>query len=114
MTAADAEDAAPVLTALLAVTLNVYAVPLVSPVTVAVNAPAVVAVKLPGVDVTVYPMIGEPPLDDGATQLTVACPLPPTAATLVGAPGGAAGVTAAEDAEPALVPIAFLAVTTNV
>jgi hypothetical protein len=38
---------------LVAVTLKVYAMPLVSPVTVAVRAPVVLAVSPPGEDVTV-------------------------------------------------------------
>ena len=53
VTALEAVDAEPVPTLLVAVTVNVYAVPLVSPVTVA-DVPAVVAVRLPGEDVTVY------------------------------------------------------------
>ena len=48
----DAADAGLVPTAFVAVTLNVYAVPLVNPVTV-IGLDAAEAVKLPGVDVTV-------------------------------------------------------------
>jgi hypothetical protein len=61
VTAALAREAAEVPTALVAVTLNVYAVPLVRPVTVAAVAPVVVAVCPPGVAVTVYPVMAEPP-----------------------------------------------------
>jgi len=63
---------------------------------------------------TVYPVIAEPPLEDGAVQLTTAEESPATALTLVGVPGTVAGVTAPEalDAEP--VPRAFVAVTVNV
>ena len=53
VTAADADDAVPVPIAFVAVTVNVYAVPSVSPVTVAVVAPVVVAVNEPGLEVTV-------------------------------------------------------------
>ena len=55
VTAADGADAGPVPTTLAAVTVKVYAVPLVSPVTVAVVVVpfGVVAVKLPGEEVTV-------------------------------------------------------------
>lgn len=53
VTADDADDAVPVPAALVAVTVNVYAVPFVKPVTVAVVAPVVVAVNPPGEDVTV-------------------------------------------------------------
>jgi len=51
-------------------TTKVYAVPLVSPGTVH-DVVVVVQVKLPGVDVTKYPVIGDPP-SNGAVQLTVA------------------------------------------
>jgi hypothetical protein len=53
VTAVEAADAGPVPTLLVAVTVNVYAVPLVNPVTVAVSAPVVVAVRPPGLEVTV-------------------------------------------------------------
>jgi hypothetical protein len=49
----EASEADPVPTALVAVTLNVYAVPPVSPVTVTDVAPLVLAVMLPGEEVTV-------------------------------------------------------------
>src|SRR5215831_16053642 len=74
VTALDAAEAGPVPAALVAVTVNVYAVPLVRPVTVAVVVlPLVLAVSPPGADVTVYPVIALPPLEAGAVQLTVAC-----------------------------------------
>jgi hypothetical protein len=50
--AADADDAEPVPTVFVAVTVNVYAVPFVRPLTVHVS-DAVVHVKPPGLDVTV-------------------------------------------------------------
>jgi hypothetical protein len=53
VTAADADEAAPVPIAFVAVTVNVYAVPLLKPVTVADVAHVVDAVKPPGDDVTV-------------------------------------------------------------
>ena len=52
-TAADAPDAVPVPAAFVAFTVNVYCVPLVSPVTVSDVALAPVVVKLPGDDVAV-------------------------------------------------------------
>ena len=55
---------------------------MVNPVTVA-DVLAVVAVKLPGEDVTVYWVIAAPPSDAGAVHDTVACPLPPVADTPV-------------------------------
>ena len=63
---------------------------------------------------TVYPVIAEPPLDDGAVQLTTAEESPATALTLVGVPGTVAGVTAPEALEAEPVPRAFVAVTVNV
>jgi len=71
VTAALAADGAEVPTALEAVTVNVYAVPLVRPVTVAVD-PAVEAVRPPGAAVTVYPVIAEPPSLAGAVHETTA------------------------------------------
>jgi hypothetical protein len=52
VTLLEAADAAPVPTPLVAVTVKVYAVPLLSPLT-ARGLPAPLPVKLPGVDVTV-------------------------------------------------------------
>jgi hypothetical protein len=55
----------------------------------------------PGFDVTVYPVITLPPLDEGTVKLTVACAFPAVAVTLVGALGTVAGVTTldTDDAE---------------
>jgi hypothetical protein len=54
VTAADAADAGPLPTALVAVTVNVYAVPLARPITVIDAHGAVqLPVKLPGLDVAV-------------------------------------------------------------
>ena len=86
----DAVEAVPVPIALVAVTVKVYAVPLVSPVTViGEDVPlAVTAVPPPkGVAFTVYPVITDEPTLLGAEKLTTACPFPPTALTLVGTPG---------------------------
>ena len=70
VTAPEAADADPVPTAFVAVTVNVYAVPFDKPVTVALVAPVVDAVKDPGDDVTVYPVIAVPPLLAGAVHDT--------------------------------------------
>ena len=67
--------------------MNVYDVPFVKPDTAQDNAPEVEHVFPPGDDVTVYPVIGEPPFDTGTDHDTVACALPSTADTPVGAPG---------------------------
>ena len=114
VTADDALEAVPVPAELVAVTVKVYAVPLVSPVTV-IGDDAPVAVRPPGEDVTVYPVIAAPPVFAGAVKLTVAPPLLPVAETPVGAPGAmAAGVTADEALEAAPVPMALVAVTVKV
>jgi hypothetical protein len=59
-------------------------------------------------------VIFAPPLLAGALNVIVACPLPPVALTLVGAPGTVAGTTELLVAEAVLVPTALLAVTVNV
>jgi len=50
---AEGDEAGPVPEPLVAVTVKVYPVPLVSPVTVQVVIPVVVQVRLPGLEVTV-------------------------------------------------------------
>ena len=90
MTDPEAPDAAEAPTALVAVTVNVYVVPVVRPVTVNVPLPDwfKVAVTEPGVDVAVYDVIVAPPLDVGAVNATVAVVSPVTvAAPITGAPG---------------------------
>ena len=72
-----------------AITVNVYAVPLAKRVkTKGLEVP--VCVKLPGLEITVYLVITEPPSLSGAEKETVACLLPETAVTLVGASGAVA------------------------
>ena len=113
VTADDALEAVPVPSELVAVTVKVYAVPLVSPVTV-IGDEAPVAVRPSGEEVTVYPVIAAPP-SFGAVKLTVALPLLPVAEILVGTPGAViAGVTADDALEAVPVPIEFVAVTVKV
>jgi hypothetical protein len=113
VTLLDAADGKPVPFAFVAVTVNVYAVPFVRPATmIGLAAPA--DVMPPGLDVTVYPVIGLPPLSAGAVKLTVARALPATAEAAVGAPGTPTGVTLLDAADAALTPMAFVAVTVNV
>jgi len=83
-------------------------------VTFLVVEPVVVAVSLPGLDVTVYPVMAEPPFDIGADQLTTAAFAPEVAITPVGAPGTVEGILGAELTDAAPVPLAFLATTLNV
>jgi hypothetical protein len=108
----DGADTGPVPIALVALTVKVYTVPLVKPVTV-IGLAAPVAVIAPGDDVTVYEVIALP-FAAGAVKVTVAAALPRTALTAVGAPGTAAGVTATEAADAELVPAALVAVTVKV
>jgi len=102
-------DAGPVPTAFVAVTVNVYAVPLVSPVIVHPRV-AVAQLAPPGDAVAVYPVIGLPPVDDGAVHVRATWPLPAVGVRPAGAPGAVAGVAdTGDDAGP--VPAAFVAVT---
>ena len=55
--------------------------------------------------------MGEPPVDAGAVQDTVAAAPPPTAVGAVGTPGTVAAVTVDEADEDELVPAALVAVT---
>ena len=91
VTGADGVEGGPVPTALVAVTVNVYAVPLVNPPTTTDVAPVVVATAPPGDAVTVYPVTLAPPLLAGGLHDTVADAFPATPAT----PNGALGTVAA-------------------
>ena len=100
---------------MLARAVKVYAVPLVNPVTVHVVAPLdQVQVAPPGLAVTVYPVIPPVPPDDGAIHDTTTCVSPATPETLVGAPGEANGVTAADALLALELPYALVATTVNV
>jgi hypothetical protein len=99
--------------AFVAVTVNVYVTPFVRPVTVAVVV-ALFAVAPPGLAVTVYEVIAEPPLLAGADQDTSTLVSPIVPATFVGASGTVAGVTELLATDEELVPRAFVAVTVNV
>jgi hypothetical protein len=70
----DAADAAPVPRELVAVTVNVYEVDDCRPVTVTGD-DAPDAVNPPGLEVTVYEVIGNPPSKEGAVNVTDAAPL---------------------------------------
>ena len=74
-------------------------------------------IKPPGLEVTVYPVIAEPPSLIGAVNVTVAFSYPGTADTPVGAPGTVKDVEGVTEFEAELagpVPIAFVAVTVKV
>jgi hypothetical protein len=85
VTLALALEAAPATPAVDAVTVNVYAVPLLKPVIVKGEL-APDAVNPPGELVAVYETVPLP-VYAGAVKVTVACPLPAVAFTLVGVPG---------------------------
>ena len=82
----DAALGALVPTAFVAVTVNVYDVPLTSPVTVIGLADPVANIP-PGIEVTVYVTIAEPPSLAGGVNVTVACVFPAVAVPITGAPG---------------------------
>ena len=86
---------------------------MVSPVTT-IGEPAPLAVMLPGLEVTVYPVMADPPLLAGAANATLACALPAVAVPMTGAPGTPVGVTLFDAAEAGLVPIPLVAVTVKV
>ena len=67
-----------------------------------------------GIDVTVYPVMAEPPSLAGAVKFTVAVVLPAVAVPIVGAPGGPVGVTLLDAAEAGPVPMPLVAVTVKV
>jgi hypothetical protein len=76
----------------------------------------ITAVTPPGLEVAVYCVIGLPPSEVGALQLTVVWvwALPAMAVTLVGGPGGPRGVAVLDGADGSLVPMALVAITVNV
>jgi hypothetical protein len=73
-----------------------------------------VPVNPPGLEVTVYPVIAEPPLLTGAVNVTVACAFPAVAVPIVGAPGTVEGITEFEAELAGPVPLALVAVTVKV
>ena len=109
----DDPDAELVPTLLVAVTVNAYPVPLVRPVST-MDSCVVVAVMLPGSEVTVYKVIGEPPLDAGAFQVMLACPFPAVATIPVGGLGMVTGVMEFDDPDAGLVPMLSVAMTVKV
>ncbi len=96
VTGAEATDGEDEPNMLDATTVKVYAWPFVRPVAVTdVKEPDVS--KAAGFEVTLYLVIGEPPLYKGTLQLTLACwDAPRTATTFVGASGPNAGTIVLE------------------
>ena len=66
-----------------------------------------------GLAVTVYAVIADPPVDDGALHVTVACVLPAVEETLIGAAGIVAGVMALDGMDAVPLPTLFIAMTVN-
>ena len=92
---------------------------MVNPVTViGLAAPvAVCTIGSVGLELlTLYLVMGLPPSEAGGAKLTVACALPATALTPVGAPGtvGALGVTLLHGADAGPFPIALTALALKV
>jgi len=97
-----------------AVTVNVYDPPLINPKIVHVVV-VVVQRPSPGDAVTLYSVIGAPPLETGAVHVITDCAFAfEVAVTFVGAPGVVAGVAAADAIDAVEVPEIFVAVTLNV
>jgi hypothetical protein len=86
---------------------------LVNPVIV-IGLPAPDAESPPGLEVTVYEIIGFPPSEAGGMKLTVAWAFPAIAVTPVGAPGTPTGVTLLEGLEAGPLPIELVALTVKV
>jgi hypothetical protein len=68
----------------------------------------------PGVAVTLYDVIGDPPEDAGASHEMTADASPRVPPTAVGAPGTSAGVTAFDGADSGPLPTEFVACTVKV
>ena len=87
-------DAAPAPAALVAVTEQVYCVPLASPDT-NIGEVALLPIKPLGLQVALYCVIGLPPVFTGSVNERLAWATPPTAAPMVGAPGSDASMVTA-------------------
>jgi hypothetical protein len=112
ITELEAVEAVEVPIALVAVTVNVYEVPFVSPVTtIGLCDPDAVAPS--GEAVTVYVVIAEP-FAPSPLNAMVACESPGVAVTEVGAVGSPAGVTADDAVDASELPTEFTATTVNV
>src|SRR5215469_2957797 len=92
-TAVDGGDAVPGPSAFVAVIVNVYEVPLVSPITVSGEA-GPLAVSPPGDEVTVYDVTGRPPSVTGGLNATVTWWFPGVSVLMDAGPGTSVGVTA--------------------
>lgn len=107
------DDDGPVPTEFLAVTVNVYVLPVIKLLTV-IGDEEPVTMTFPGVETTIYEVMGDPPVFVGAVNVTLALFVNAVARPIMGAPGIVTGMTELleEDAGPG--PTAFVAVTLNV
>ncbi len=99
--------------ALVATTVKVYDTFVANPVTTKGEL-GPVAVKFPGEDLTVYPVMVLPPVEVGGLNATLAWALPAVATGLVGASGTVIGVTAVDATEATEFPTALVATTVKV
>ena len=99
--------------AFMAETVNVTSIPLANVFSVA-NRTLPTVIGLPTDGVTMYPVIGEVPLEAGAVQETVVELIATTAETPVGAPGSDADGVTGNKEEANELPAAFIAETVNV
>jgi len=101
--------------AFIALTVKVYAVPFVKPAIVHDLVGAfTVQVNSPGLDVTSYLRMSEPPVLVGVKKETVAAASLAATVIFVGGLGTVEGVTALDALDAADVPIPFVALTLNV
>lgn len=112
VTALEGADSGPFPKEFVAVTVNAYDTPLVSPVTVTGD-PALERQQPYGGQLMVYPVIALP-LALGAVQLTVAWPSPGVLVTLIGASGTGIGVQEPANAASGPTPTALIAATLKV
>ena len=96
-----------------ATTVNVYGIPFARPLVV-VELLVDIDVNPPGLLVTVYFVIVEPPFDIGADQYIVASVFPGVPKTLVGSSGTVEGIIADDAIDADELPIILIATTVNV
>lgn len=111
-------EAGPVPIALLATTSTYTVTPFASPpmtqvFVVAWQLPSMVPAVLADQALAWYPVMGAPPVEDGAAQLTATCWTPAVTATDRGTDGTVAGVPGTRGAEAGEVPKAFTATTST-
>jgi hypothetical protein len=115
VTAIEAADDAEFPAGLVATALNVYGVPLVKLENDAEKVSLFVDTMIPpGEDVTVYPVIADPPLLLGAFHVTPTLPSPAVADAPVGASGTFDTVTEADATEGPEFPTVLVATTVKV